>query len=183
MSSAVAWSAAGIGGYFLGRWYAGIVPHNLTVGDLQTLWTGATIGALAAGTAIASSDPNRETVATSLLAGGWLGVILTERTLVRRYDHTRSEANLVALGGGAGALMGIGVGLLIAGEADRGESLTLGFATVGAVAGVAMSERYLQPDRDAGRLAWLERVRVTPGALAAVAMRAPGRHPLVSFTF
>lgn len=182
-SSALLWTAAGLGGYFAGRWYAGVAPHNLTVGDLQTLWTGATIGAMAAGTAIASSSPNSETVATSLLAGGWLGILLTERTLVRRYDHSRSEANLVALGGVAGALMGMGVGILAAGEADRGESLTLGFATLGAVAGVAMAERYIQPDRDAGRLAWLERVRVTPTGLAAAALGAPGRHSLLSFTF
>lgn len=183
MTAAVGWTAAGLGGYFGGRWYAGVAKHNLTVGDLQTLWTGATIGALGAGATIASSSPSNEVVATTLLAGGWLGVVLTERTLVRRYDHTRGEANLVALGGAAGALMGMGVGILIAGEADRGESLTLGFATLGAVGGVAMSERYLQPDRDAGRLAWLERLRITPGALAAAAMGAPGKHTLLSFTF
>lgn len=182
-SAAVAVTAAGVGGYFAGRLYAGVVPHNLTVGDLQTLWTGATIGAAAAGTAIANSSPNTETAAVSLLAGGWIGVIVTERTLVRWYDHSRSEANLVALGGTAGALMGVGVGVLVRGEGDRGESVTLGFATAGAVAGVAMTERYLQPSRDAGRLAWMDRVRITPGALAAAAMRTPGRHPLVSFTF
>lgn len=183
MSSAVAWTASGVGGYFLGRWYAGLAPHNITVGDLQTLWTGATIGALAAGTAIASSDPNTEVTATAVLGGAWLGILLTERTLVRKFDHSRSEANLVALGGVAGGLMGVGIGLLVAGEADRGESLTLGFATAGAVAGVAMSERYLQPDRDAGRIAWLDRVQVTPGAIAAVAAGTPGRHTLLRFTF
>ena len=182
-SSAVAWTASGLGGYFLGRWYAGIAPHNITVGDLQTLWTGATVGVLGAGTAIASSSPNPEVTATTLLGGAWLGILLTERTLVRKFDHTRGEANLVALGGVAGGLMGVGVGLLVAGEADRGESLTLGFATAGAVAGVAMTERYVQPDRDRGRLAWLERVQVTPGALAAVAAGTPGRHTLVRLTF
>ena len=46
-----------------------------------------------------------------------------------------------------------------------------------------MAERYIQPDRDAGRLAWLERVRVTPTGLAAAALGAPGRHSLLSFTF
>lgn len=183
MTATLGWTAAGLGGYFAGRWYAGVAKHNLTVGDLQTLWTGATIGALGAGATIAGSSPGNEVVAPTLLAGAWLGVILAERTLVRRYDHTRGEANLVALGGAAGALMGMGVGILIAGEADRGGPLTLGFATAGAVAGVAMSERYLQPDRDAGRLAWLERVRITPGALAAAAMGAPGTHTLLSFTF
>lgn len=182
-SSAVAWTAAGIGGYFAGRLYAGAVPHNVTVGDVQTLWLGATIGALGGGAAIASSSPSDETVALALLGGAWLGTIAAERTIVRRFDHTRSEGNLVALGGGAGAVMGMGIGVLIAGSADRGESMTLGFATAGAVAGVAMAERYLQPGRDAGRLAWLDRLTIRPGALAAAAARAPGRHALVQFTF
>lgn len=124
MSTAVVWTAAGLGGYFAGRWYAGIAPHNLTLGDVQTLWTGLTIGALGAGATLANGSPSNEVVATTLLAGGWLGIILTERTLVRRFDHTRGEENLVALGGTAGALMGMGVGILIAGQADRGGSLT-----------------------------------------------------------
>ncbi len=182
-SSAVLWTAAGLGGYAAGRWYAGRVPYNVTVGDVQALWIGATIGSMAAGTTIASSDPNEETVALAVLGGGWLGAIAADRFLVRRFDHGRGDGNLLALGGGAGALMGIGVGLLIAGEADRGESLTLGFATAGALAGVAMTERYLRPDRDAGRLAWLDRVTIHPGALAAAATRTPGRHALLRFTF
>lgn len=183
MSSAVAWTAAGVGGYIGGRWYAGRAPHNVTVGDVQTIWVGATIGALAGGTAIANSAPNRETTALVLLGGSWAGILASERTLVRRFDHGRGDANLLSLGAGAGALMGVGVGLLIAGEADRGESVTLGLATVGAVAGVAMTERYLQVDRDAGRLAWADRLSITPGALVAAAARTPGRHTLVRFTF
>lgn len=182
-SSAVAWTAAGLGGYVAGRLYAGRARHNVTVGDVQTLWLGASIGALAGGAAIASGEPNSEVTAMTLLGGAWLGTILAERTIVRRYDHTRGEGNMLALGAGAGALMGIGVGLLIEGEADRGESVTLGFATLGAVAGVAMAERYLQPDRDAGRVAWLDRVQVTPGALVAAAAGTPGRHTLLRFTF
>jgi len=183
VSSAVAWTAAGVGGYLGGRWYAGHAPHNITVGDVQTLWIGATIGAMGAGATIASGDPNPEAVAVTLLAGGWVGVILTERTLVRRYDHTRSEGNLIALGGGAGALMGMGIGILVSGEADRSGSATIGFATLGAVGGVLLTERYLQPKRDEGRIAWLERVRITPAGLVGIAAKSPGKYPLVSFTF
>lgn len=176
-------AVAGAFGYAAGRTYAGRAKHNVTVGDVQTMWIGATIGALGASTAIASSDPNDATVAGTLLAGSALGVLASERWLVRRYDHTRYEGNLLALGGTAGALMGIGIGILVAGEADRGESLTLGFATAGAIGGVAMTERYLQPTRDRGRLAFLERVQFTPMNAVAAASRRPGNYPLLRFTF
>ena len=69
------------------------------------------------------------------------------------------------------------------GEADRGASATLGFATAGAIGGVAMAERYLQPARDAGRLAFLDRLTISPTALLAAAARQPGRHSLVSLIF
>ena len=183
VSSAVAWTAAGLGGYFAGRWYAGHAKHNVTVGDVQTLWLGATIGALGGAATIASSSPSSEAVALTLLTGGWLGTFAAERLLVARYDHSRGDGNLLALGGGAGALMGMGIGILVSGEADRGGSATLGFATLGAIGGVAMAERYMQPARDAGRLAFLDRVTISPGALVAAAARQPGRHALVSLTF
>ena len=182
-SAAVIWTTAGLLGYAGGHLYAANARHNVTVGDVQTLWLSASIGALAGGAAIASSDPDPKTVAGALLAGALVGTVVGERTLVRRFDHTRSEGNLVALGGGAGALMGMGVGILVAGEANRGESLTLGFATLGAVAGVAMTERYLQPLQDAGRLASFDRLSLDPMGIAAVATGRPGRHSLLRFTF
>lgn len=176
-------AVAGGFGYLAGRTYAGRAKHNVTVGDVQTMWIGATIGALGASTFMSGTEPNDATVAGTLLAGSVLGVLGSERLLVRRYDHTRYEGNLLALGGTAGALMGIGIGILIAGEADRGESLTLGFATAGAIGGVAMTERYLQPTRDRGRLAFLERVQFTPMSAVAAASGRPGNYPLLRFTF
>ena len=182
-TAAVAWTAAGIGGYFAGHWYARHAKHNVTVGDVQALWLGSSIGVLGAGAVIASSSPSGATTALTLLGGGWLGTFAAERLLVRRYDHSRGDGNLLALGGTAGALMGMGIGILVSGEADRGASATLGFATVGAIGGVAMAERYLQPERDAGRLALLERLSISPTALVAAASRQPGQHALVRFIF
>ncbi len=176
-------TVAGWFGYGVGRAYARRAPHNVTVGDVQALWIGTTIGALGAATTIASADPDDRTVAGALLGGSLLGAWASERFLVRRYDHTRAEGNLLALGGTAGALMGIGLGILIAGEADRGESLTFGFATAGAIGGVAMTERYLQPARDRGRLAFLERVELRPLGAVAAATGRPGAHTLLRFTF
>ena len=182
-TAAVAWTAAGIGGYFAGHWYAGRVKHNVTVGDVQTLWLGTSVGALGAGAVLASASPSDATVALTLLTGGWLGTIAAERLLVARYDHSRGDGNLLTLGGTAGALMGMGIGILVSGEADRGGSATLGFATLGAIGGVAMAERYMQPERDAGRLAFLDRLSISPTALVAAASRQPGRHALVRFIF
>ena len=182
-TAAVSWTAAGLGGYFAGRWYAGRAPHNVTVGDVQTLWIGAAIGALGGAAAIGSSSPSDRTVALALLSGGWVGTIAAERFLVKRYDHSRGDGNLLALGGGAGALMGMGIGILISGTADRGASPTLAFATIGAIGGVAMAERYMQSAPDAGRLAFLDRLTISPSALVAAAARQPGQHSLVRFTF
>lgn len=176
-------ATAGAFGYAAGRTYAGRAKHNVTVGDVQTMWVGASIGLLGASAAIANSGANDETVAGTLLVGSALGVLASERWLVRRYDQTRYGGNLLALGGTAGGLMGIGIGILVAGEADRGESLTLGFATAGAIGGVASTVRYLQPQRDRGRLAFLERVQFTPMNAVAAASKRPGNYPLLRFTF
>lgn len=182
-TAAVSWTAAGLGGYFAGRWYAGRAPHNVTVGDVQTLWIGAAIGALGGAAAIGSSSPSDRTAALALLGGAWVGTIAAERLLVKRFDHSRGDGNLLALGGGAGALMGMGIGILISGTADRGASPTLAFATIGAAGGVVMAERYMQPEPDAGRLAFLDRLTISPTALLAAAARQPGQHSLVRFTF
>ena len=182
-TSAATWTVAGWLGYAAGRMYAGHAPYNVTVGDVQTLWLGGSIGALAAGTAIASSDPSNGVIASTLLGGTLVGVFGADRLLVRRYDHSRTEGNLVSLGGAAGAVMGIGIGVLVSGKADRGGSATIGFATLGAIGGVAMAERYLQPTRDAGRLALLDRVQLDPMGVVAVATGRPGHHALLRYTF
>ncbi len=180
---AVVLTGAGLSGYALGRFYAGRAPYLVTAGDVDVLWVGTGIGAIAAGAAIAESDPSDETTALSLLAGGLLGTVLADRVLVRRYDHTRAEGRLLALGGAAGGLIGIGVGVLAAGEADRGEALTLGLGAAGASLGVILTERYIQPLADGGRQFGLGRLTIDPAGLAAVATRSAGMHSLLRFTF
>ena len=44
-------------------------------------------------------------------------------------------------------------------------------------------QRYLQPERDAGRLAFLDRLSISPTALVSAAARRPGQHALVRFIF
>ena len=147
------------------------------------MWLGAAIGATGAATFIVNSDPSSGTTALTLLGGALLGTVGADRFLVRRFDHTRGEGGFVSLGGLAGGVMGIGFGVLIAGEADRGGSLTLGLATLGSIGGVALSERFLQTSRDAGRASALGRATFDPLGAVAAATRAPGRHTLLRYTF
>jgi hypothetical protein len=182
-SRAIIGTASGWAGYALGRFYAGNVPYNVTAGDVTALWLGAAIGATATGALIAESDPGDRSIALTSLAGALLGTYAADRVLVRRYDHSRGEGNLLALGGAAGGLMGIGVGVLVAGEIDRGGSLTLGLAAAGAATGALLTERYLRPRRDAGRTLRVGGVSVHPVGLASLASGLPGRHTLLRLTF
>jgi len=177
------WSLAGLGGLALGRLYAGNTDHQVTVGDVESLWLTAGIGALAGATAVADEAPEPQTAAMAMLGGALLGTVVGERALVRRRDLTPIEGRQLALGAGAGALMGIGIAVLTVGKAEAGSSLALGFATGGAVAGTLLTTRYLQPAADVGRYGALSRLRVDPLAIAAVATGRAGRHTLLSFTF
>lgn len=179
---------AGWGGYALGRLYAGRARYEVTAGDALLLWLGAGVGGLAGGTLIAESSSSNQGVAGALLVGGLTGVWAADRWIVRRYDHTRSEGALVTLGAGAGSLMGIGVGVLISGDADRTSAPTLAFATLGAIGGIMLTERSVQPAVDGGRRVevgegLLSRLQVDPMAAFAAATRAPGQHAIVRFTF
>ncbi len=171
-------------GYALGRSWAGNAPYEVTAGDASLLWLGAGIGAAAATTAIIESDPATQTLAGVLLGGGLLGVWGADRYFVRRFDHTRGEATLVISGAGAGALMGIGLGVLISGDAERNSAPTMAFGTLGAIAGAWLTERYAQPARDEGRRYDLgSRLQLNPMGAVAALSKTPGMHSLVRFTF
>ncbi len=174
----------GWGGYALGRSWAGNAAYEVTPGDASLLWLGAAIGAGAATTAIIEGDPSTQVIAGTLLGGGLLGVWGAERYFVRRFDHTRGEAALVASGAGAGALMGIGLGVLISGDAERNSAPTMAFATLGAMGGAWLTERYAQPLRDEGRRYGAGgRVQLSPAAAVAALTGTPGRHAILQITF
>jgi hypothetical protein len=176
-------TVVGLGGYAIGRRYARRAYYEVTPGDALLLWTGALFGATATGAVIAEANPSTQVTAGTLLVGGLGGVWAADRWLVRRLDHSTSEGALVSLGGVAGGLMGIGVGVLVAGEAERGASLTMAFATLGGVGGIWLTERYAQPRVDEGRRDLIGRIEFSPLGAFALATRAPGTHSLVRFTF
>lgn len=182
-SRAIAQVASGWVGYAVGRLYAGNAPYNITPGDVTTLWIGSAIGATAVGAILVETDATDRTAAVVSMGGAIAGAWLADRALVRRIDLTRSEANLMALGATAGGLMGMGVGVLASGSAERGEGLTIGLAAAGASAGLWLTQRYLEPRRDAGRSFGLGGLSFNPSGVAFALTGAPGNHSILSYTF
>jgi len=171
--------ASGIIGYPLGVLYPRNARYHVTPGDINALWGTGLLGATTAG-AFLNSNASRRTAAFTLTGGGVLGIILGDRFLVQRYDHGRTDGGRVTLGTVAGGLMGAGVAALINNE-DPGPHLVLGLAAAGGLAGILVTEKYLDPPRDAGRPRFA--VTFNPMGFAQIAARAPGNHSLLNVRF
>jgi hypothetical protein len=171
--------ASGLIGYPLGVLYPRNANYHVTPGDIQTLWTTAGLGAVTAA-AFLNDHSSGRAVATSLTAGGLLGVIMGDRLLVRRYDHSRTEAGRLSLGWMAGSLMGAGIASLT--DTNNPDThLVFGAAAVGGLLGIIATERYLDPGSDSGRK-W-GRVTVNPASIFLMAARTPGNHSLINVRF
>ena len=170
---------AGIIGYPLGVLYPRNAAYNVTAGDVQTLATTTALGA-GAGIALLNKNTTYSHAAVMATVGGVVGMMAGDRFLVRRYDHERSDADRIALGTYAGALMGAGVAAL--GKSSRENPHVIGgLAVGGGLAGLIITERYLDPNPDAGR----RRLRVTfnPASIPLLAVRTPGNHSLINVRF
>jgi hypothetical protein len=170
---------AGIIGYPLGVLYPRNAAYNVTAGDVQTLATTTALGA-GAGIALLNKNTTYSHGAVMATVGGVIGMIAGDRFLVRRYDHDRDEADRIALGTAAGALMGAGIAAL--GESSRENPHVIGgLAVGGGLAGLIITERYLRPNPDAGR----RRLRVTfnTASIPLLAARTPGNHSLINVRF
>ncbi|HEV7839537.1 MAG TPA: hypothetical protein VGO75_15820 [Gemmatimonadaceae bacterium] len=171
--------ASGLIGYPLGVLYPRNANYHVTPGDIQTLWTTAGLGAVTAA-AFLNDHSSGRAVATSLTAGGLLGVIMGDRLLVRRYDHSRTEAGRLSLGWMAGSLMGAGIASLT--DTNNPDThLVFSAAAVGGLLGIIATERYLDPGSDSGRK-W-GRVTVNPASIFLMAARTPGNHSLINVRF
>jgi len=171
--------ASGIVGYPLGVLYPRNARYHVTPGDLNALWAPTILGATAAG-AFLSSGASRRAVAATLTVGGVTGLILGDRFLVQRVDHNRADGWRVTLGTVAGGLMGAGVAVLINND-DPGPHLALGLAAAGGLAGLLISEKYIEPTPDAGRPRFT--VTFNPMGLVQTAARTPGNHSLLNVRF
>ena len=165
----------------LGYLYASRASYRVTAGDVTTLWASAAIGATAAGTFIANGSPTSPTVAAVLGAGALAGAFMGDRYLVRTYDHSSVEGQLVALGALGGGVLGGGVSLLTVASHQRMSGATMAFAATGALAGMLLTEHYVVPRADAGRM--LGRLELNPAGLLGIASGRRGAYPLGRVTF
>jgi hypothetical protein len=163
----------------MGVLYPRNARYHVTPGDIQTLWGTTLLGGAIAG-AFLDEKASGRTVATVVTTGGVLGILAGDRFIVQRYDHSRTDGGRVTLGMIAGGLMGAGVAALINSD-NPSPHLVLGLASVGGLAGLLITERYLDPAADAGQ----QRFRVTfnPASLALIAARTQGNHALINVRF
>jgi hypothetical protein len=170
---------SGLLGYPIGLLYPRNARYNVTAGDVQVLVPTALLGA-GAGISLLNREAKYSHFATAATIGGVLGMMAGDRFLVRRYDHSRAEADRLGLGTGAGALMGAGIASIHKPWRNNPHVLG-GLSVAGGLAGLIITERYLGPDHDAGRPRF--RVTFNPTGMAAVAARTPGNHSLINVRF
>ena len=165
----------------LGQAYAALAPYNVSAGDLTAMTASAGVGMLAGLSTIASGTRTDRQVAGALAVGGVAGLVVGDRLLVRRYDHTPAEGRLVVLGGAAGGLMGAGVALLTGGSQARFNTYSAALTTLGAAGGIVLTQRYLLPKADGAlRLGGL---RMNPLGVVAAATGMRGAYTLGSISF
>jgi hypothetical protein len=179
-------SGATVAGYVLGHRYGNIVSHNITVGDARTLWVTGALGVSAGSIAIAGRDPSDRATGLALTSGWVAGVLAGELLLARRFDLSENDASLLALGSGAGALIGLGVARLTDNEGET-DSRTMTWTTLGGIGGLFLTHYLLAPPVDAGKLpagtSARSSLQFNPVGLAMTAAKVPGSFPLLSVTF
>ena len=171
--------SSALAGYPLGVLYPRNSSYNVTPGDIRTLWPAILIG-VGAGISFLPESPKESTAWGAGTLGGVIGVIAGDRFLVRKRDHSRTDAGRLLLGTIAGGLMGGGVAALI--DTDLGSPrLVFSLATIGGLTGLIVTEQTIDPRPDAGR----QRIRVTfnPSGLVGLATRAQGMHSLFTVRF
>lgn len=166
--SASAFGLAGAGaGVLGGRWIA--ARRNYTAGDASVIYTTGLIGALSGLAAADLANLRGRGLVTGGMVGAGTGLYLGDR-LVRGTDLTLGQASLTALGTTAGALAGLGAGILVGGD-DVDETIPLVGSALGSVAGFALTYRALAPglQPDPGEVASSWKVRVDPRGVVGLA--------------
>jgi hypothetical protein len=180
--------ATGILGYTLGPSYPRRAGYTVTRGDIQLLTLGATLGVLAAVTPVADTGANDQAIFAAATVGLLSGIAITERTWVRGYDHSTSDATQVTLGALAGGLMGGAVAIL----SKPPPSATTGLIAAGGILGAVAGHSFARPTRAGAQRLGLSPTRgffhgaqleLNPAELALSAGRVPGRHAIVTLRF
>jgi hypothetical protein len=185
--------AAGALGYPLGLRYVRTAPYHITAGDVGALWTAELLGMTAAAAFIPEQDPSRAQIAGLLTAGFATGLVVGDMAFVRRFDHTDTDARLLYVGTGAGALIGVAIPAL---AQARSPHAWFGAAAAGGLIGAIVTEGMIAPQRaggdrrtgsvkptDARRAASRVEMHFAPQAAVMAAFKQPGYHSIFSMTF
>lgn len=135
-------------GYPVGLRYARNARYSVTAGDVGILGSTSIIGAIAGSWFIVGQGARDETNAQVITAGYLAGTLIGDRLLVRRYDFTESEAWLMRLGALAGSLIAMTIPMASHTGDDRAY---VGFGTAGAIAGLLLTHRLIEPRPDPQR--------------------------------
>ena len=174
---------AGALGYALGPRYPRSTTYRVTVGDINTMWIGAALGAATAMVPIMARAEREPEVGYAAATVGMLGgAWLAERGWVRPYDHSGSDVMMLWLGTIAGGLVGGAAIVLV--EPDE-PSVGLALVTAGAAAGALITHKMLGVAPAGTRSARLggAEVELSASSLAFAASRLPGTHPVVRIRF
>jgi hypothetical protein len=179
-------------GYYLGVQYPRRVGYHVTAGDVQAVGTTGLIGTLVGAALVRQiGEPSHRQYEAFLAPGFLAGAFLGDRVFARRVDLSESQASILNVGAGAGAL--IGAAIPIVAGSDNGAA-TLSAAAIGAVLGASIMTASFNLDDvaaprganrfrsfgDAGRV---PRLNIISTSLAAALAGVPGRHVLARLTF
>lgn len=173
---------AGTAGYLAGRAYPRRAKYRVTPGDVSTLWIGAALGTAAVMTPIVDADIEPKAGFAVATAGMLGGTLIADRLLVRRFDHSTSDATMLYLGTIAGGLVGA-AGIVLVEPSDVGPAL--GMVTVGAAAGAIATHKLLRVAPGGMRTARLGGVEmeIDASAMALAASGVRGTHPILRVKF
>ncbi len=121
-------------GYVIGVRYPRRATYTVTAGDVDAVGTSGFVGALL-GAAALGHDPSGRTVAGVLASGFVLGEATGDLLLARQYDLTEAQANLLNIGAGAGALVGVAIPVLASSD---NTTFIAGAAATGAILGMSV---------------------------------------------
>lgn len=178
-------------GYLLGVQYPRHVGYHVTAGDVEAVGTAGLIGTLAAGAFVSriGNASNRQ-IAGFLAPGFLVGALIGDRAFARPLDLSESQAGILNVGAGAGALIGAAIPVIV-GANDATSTLAAG--AIGALIGVsAIASGFKPPGLQGlggGRFRSIHSGAVGPqlsvgtSSLAAALIGLPGRHVLARLSF
>lgn len=177
-------------GYVVGVRYPRRAAYKVTAGDVDAVGTSGFVGALL-GAAALGNDARGRTIAGVLASGFILGEVTGDLLLARQYDLTEAQANLLNIGAGAGALVGVALPVLASSD---NETFITGAAATGAILGMSVIAGTFNPRHENGASDALRhdssgsaargfRLTFAASSLVTALAGVPGHHVLARLTF